>query len=83
MHEIAARWLARGACVMDDILVFGQSQEQYDTRLDSVLQRLSTSGITLNSNKCEFSKNKLIFLGHVINQNGISPTPVKLLLSIR
>ena len=64
-------------CVMDDILVFGQSQEQHDTRLDSVLNRLASSGITLNSIKCEFSKNKLIFLGHVIDRNGISPNPSK------
>jgi len=64
-------------CVMDDIIVFRQNQEQHDTRLDSVLQRLSTSSITLNSNRCEFSENKLIFLGHVINQNGISPDPSK------
>jgi len=64
-------------CVMDDILVFGQSQEQHNTRLGSVLQRLSTSDITLNSKNCEFSKNKLIFLGHVIDQNGISPDPSK------
>jgi len=64
-------------CVMDDILVFRQSQEQHDTRLDSVLNRLSSSGITLNSTKCEFSKNKLIFPGHIIDQNGISPDPCK------
>jgi len=35
--------------VMDDILIFGQNQEQHDTRLDSVLKCFSTSGITLNS----------------------------------
>ena len=57
---------------MDDILIFGQSQAQHDIRLRTVLERLSTAGITLNSSKCEFSKNQLIFLGHVISQNGVS-----------
>ena len=31
----------------------------------------------MNSAKCEFSKNRLIFLGHVIDPQGISPDPSK------
>ena len=64
-------------CVMDDIIVFGTSQQEHDCRLHTVLTRLSSAGITLNSDKCEFSKNSLIFLGHVINPQGISPDPNK------
>ena len=55
-------------CVMDDILVFGQSQEQHDNRLNAVLECLSTAGITLNSSKCEFSKNQLIFLAMLLTR---------------
>ena len=62
---------------MDDILIFGQSQAQHDTRLQAVLERHSTAGVTLNSSKCEFSKNQLIFLGHVITQCGVSADPSK------
>ena len=57
---------------MDDILIYGQSQAQHDTRLQVVIEYLSTVGVTLNSSKCEFSKNQLIFLGHVITQSGVS-----------
>ena len=57
---------------MDDILIYGQSQAQHDTRLQVVIECLSTVGVTLNSSKCEFSKNQLIFLGHVITQSGVS-----------
>ena len=62
---------------MDDIIVFGKSQQEHDSRLHTVLSCLSSSGITLNSAKCEFSKNCLIFLGHVIDPQGISPDPSK------
>ena len=60
-------------CDMDDILAFRQSYEQHDARLDSILNCLFSLGITFNSTKCKFSKNMLIFLCHVIDQNGISP----------
>ena len=64
-------------CVMDNIIVFGKSQQEHDSRLHTVLSCLSSSGITLNRAKCEFSKNRLIFLGHVIDPQGISPDPSK------
>ena len=64
-------------CVMDDIIVFGKNQEEHDSRLHTVLTRLSLSGITLNSEKCEFSKNRLTFLGHIIDSQGISADPSK------
>ena len=64
-------------CVMDDIFVFGQSQEQHDSRLNAVLECLSTAGIIFNRSKCGFSKNQLIFLSHVIDQNNGSPNPSK------
>ena len=64
-------------CMIDDILVFGQSQQEHDQRLDSVLKIISKAGITLNSEKCEFSKNSVKFLGHVIDEVGIHPDPNK------
>ena len=64
-------------CVMDDIIVFGKNQQEHNGRLHAVLTRLSASGMTLNSEKCEFSKNRLTFLGHVIDSQGISPDPSK------
>jgi len=33
--------------------------------------------VTLNADKCEFSKRQVAFLGHVINKNGISADPQK------
>ncbi|KAK9752634.1 Reverse transcriptase (RNA-dependent DNA polymerase) [Popillia japonica] len=37
--------------VSDDILVFGKSQEEHDVALESVLERLKQSGLTLNERK--------------------------------
>ena len=64
-------------CHMDDMLVYGRNKEEHDDRLIKVLHRIQDAGITLNKDKCEFHKDQLIFLGHVIDKRGISPDPCK------
>ena len=64
-------------CQTDDVLVFGKNQEQHDARLATALERIRTSGATLNPEKCEFRKTKLTFLGHVIDGRGIHADPEK------
>ena len=46
-------------CQIDDMLVHGETQPIHDERLQAVLQRLSESNITLNLDKCEFSKSEV------------------------
>ena len=62
---------------MDDVLVFGKDKEEHDVRLSSALNKIQDAGVTLNKEKCEFSKTELIFLGHFIHQHGIQPDPRK------
>jgi hypothetical protein len=71
-------------CEIDDLLVHGESQEQHDSRLHSVLQRLQESKLTLNRDKCVFSVSTIKALGHVISSKGVSPDPdkVKAILDI-
>ena len=64
-------------CQMDDVLVFGKNQPEHDSRLTEVLERIENAGATLNPDKCEFRKNKLKFLGHVIDDKGITADPDK------
>ena len=65
-------------CMMDDVLVFGQTQQEHDLRLEAVLSKISKAGVTLNSDKCQFSTDTVKFLGHVIDGAGIHPDPDKL-----
>ena len=53
---------------MDDIVVHGKSLEEHNNILEEVLKRIRESGLKLNKEKCEFSKNKLEFLGHEISE---------------
>ena len=67
-----------GVCVeIDDILVHGKDKQEHDARLKTVLQKLEEANVTLNSEKCEFSKTEIHYLGHLINGKGISADPEK------
>ena len=41
------------------------------------LKRIEEAGVTLNESKCQFGKTRIQFLGHVIDENGISADPEK------
>ena len=60
-------------CMMDDVLVHGQAQEEHDQWLDKVLQRMAEHGLTLNRDKCQFSQRRVKFLGQVIDKDGVHP----------
>ena len=64
-------------CHVDDILVFGTTPQEHDERLQAVLERIKSAGVTLNAEKCQFSQTRITFLGHVIDHHGISPDPRK------
>jgi hypothetical protein len=67
------------ANLLDDVLVFGETREQHDERLEAVLRRLQEAGITLNYNKCKWRVTKCRFLGHIISaEEGLLPDPEKI-----
>ena len=63
---------------IDDILIFGETQEIHDKKLEEVLSRIQKEGLTLNKAKCKFSQPKIDFLGHIIDENGVIPDPKKM-----
>ena len=64
-------------CTMDDIIIFGESSEEYDARVRAVFRRLEDNGVTLNFEKCEFAKSSITYIGHVVSADGIRADPSK------
>lgn len=62
---------------MDDILVYGSSLEQHASRLEQVLQRVESTGLKLNLEKCTYRQSQLRFLAQLINETGVQPDPEK------
>ena len=63
---------------MDDIIVYGEDQEQHDKNLETVLSCLLKAGLTLNKEKCVFSQDQITFVGHHVGKNGITADPGKI-----
>ena len=58
---------------MDDIELTGATAEEHLDRLDQVLQRLQEHGLRLQKSKCEFLKDRVEYLGHIIDKDGLLP----------
>ena len=58
--------------ISDDIIVHGKDQAEHDANLELVIKRLGERGLTLNAAKCQFSMDKLTFVGMVLSAIGIS-----------
>jgi Reverse transcriptase (RNA-dependent DNA polymerase) len=63
---------------MDDILIFGENQEELEERTKQVLQRLQEHNLFLKPKKCKFNKITMEYLGLIIQEGKLSMDPVKL-----
>lgn len=62
----------------DDLVIFGRNLEDHNKNLMSVFSRLRKVNLKLNPSKCEFLKRQILYLGHVISNEGILPDPEKI-----
>lgn len=55
----------------DDILVTGKTIEEHIRNLENVFKKLAAAGFILNLGKCNFFQQKVKYLGHVIDADGL------------
>ena len=58
---------------LDDILIFSKDWEDHLLHLQHVFERLEKANISLKLSKCEFAKNEIQFLGHVVKDQKLLP----------
>ena len=63
--------------IIDDILVHGKTAEEHNRRLERTLRILQDVGVILNMSKCPFRVPRLIYFGHLVGAEGMSPHPDK------
>ena len=63
---------------LDDIIIFSQNELQYLEHLEIVFSHLREAGLKMKRFKCDFFKNEIHYLVHLISPEGISPLPNKL-----
>ena len=64
--------------IADDILIWGNSKEEYEARQKAMLQRSREKGIKLNKEKCKFGLTEVKFFGHILSKDGLKADPSKL-----
>ena len=70
-------------CVADDLMVYGTgttdaaATKDHDRKLEQLLQRCLDVGIRLNADKMKLRQKSVMFLGHLITDQGLKPDPTK------
>jgi hypothetical protein len=64
-----------GFCVnyIDDILVFSKTFEEHIMHIEKLLQAIIEEGFRLKFTKCEFAKDRVTYLGHVVGSDTVRP----------
>ena len=63
--------LAKIYAYLNDVIVCSQDPESHFNSLEAVLGKLKEAGLKVKLTKCEFLKNKITFLGHTVDGDGI------------
>ena len=63
---------------LDDIIVFSSTFEEHLEKLQAVFSRLALHNLKLKARKCEFFKSRVVYLGHVVSEEGIQADPAKI-----
>ena len=79
MNMIFADLIAAGkvAVYMDDILIYSSDAETHRTTTHEVLKRLTEYDLFLKPEKCEFDRDRIEYLGMIIEPGRVSMDPGK------
>ena len=78
MNKIFAPYLHKFVVVyLDDICIFSKTYTEHLQHVKLVLDVLQKHKLTLALHKCEFLKDELLYLGHIISADGVKVDPAK------
>ena len=63
--------------LLDDILIYSDTFEEHLEHIQKILTRLKLHNVVLRFDKCSFACTELIYLGHIITQDGKKVDPEK------
>ncbi|KAE9262713.1 hypothetical protein PR003_g33439, partial [Phytophthora rubi] len=78
MMDATLRGLTWQTCLvyLDDVIVFSKGDMgRHVVELAAVMERLANAGLSLKVSKCSFATERLEYLGHELDADGVRPMP--------
>ena len=63
---------------LDDVVIYAKDLDEHEEKFDAIMCRLREANMKLQIDKCEFLKREVVYLGHIITQDGVKPCPDKI-----
>ena len=63
---------------LDNIIIFSRNEQEHLKHIEIIFKKLKEAGLKLKESKCDFFKQEIHYLGHLISVDGIQPLPKKL-----
>lgn len=63
---------------LDDIVLYASSLRKHKIKFTKLTFKLQTANLKLQPDKCEFLRQEVTYLGHIISKNGVKPDPQKI-----
>lgn len=63
---------------MDDIVIYARSLQEHEVKFKKLMHRLRNANLKLQPDKCEFLRQEVAYLGHIIGSDGVRPDPGKI-----
>ena len=63
---------------LNDVIIFNHSVEEHLSRLKVVFSKLKEVGLKIKPKKCHFFQREVVYLGHIVSEDGIATDPSKL-----
>lgn len=63
---------------LDDIVIYARSLEEHEHKFNRLMERLREANLQLQPDKCEFLRKEVVYLGHIISEEGVKPDPQKI-----
>lgn len=64
---------------IDDVMIYAHDLKDHSEKLKEIFQRFRDYNLKVQPMKCEFLRHEVIYLGHIITEQGLKPDPSKIL----
>lgn len=79
MNDLFKDYLRKFVLIFfDDILIYSENEQQHKVHFQLVLDTLRANQLFIKKSKCEWARNKIEYLGHIISADGVAADDTKI-----